>query len=102
MQEPSESAVPEPGREPAAENALGYTICINCYEDGTHDVVAGPLQPMDEAQYPDGLFGLESLEDALKAVIALKRSGPDYRSAEEDAMMRVYDGKTNQAITQGY
>ena len=38
----------------------GYTICMNCYADGTHDVYKGPLQPASEEDYPDGIFGLES------------------------------------------
>ena len=74
------------------EGRAGYTICINCYEDGTHDVFAGPLQPATEANHPDGLFGLETLEEALKAVIALKGQGADFRSAQHTDMMSEFAG----------
>lgn len=71
----------------------GYTIYVNCYDDGIHDVFKGPLQPGSEAEYPDGMFGLESTEEALKAVIALKRQGPDYQAAEEEAMTKAFGAK---------
>jgi hypothetical protein len=76
----------------------GYTITTNCYDDdGTYDVVRGPLQPIDESAYPDGLFRLESIEEALKAVLSLKQQGGDYQEAEDDAMMGAYGGAADAA-----
>lgn len=72
------------------EGQNGYSVVINCYPDGRHDVFAAPLDQVSEADHPDGLFGLDSLEDALKAVIAIKQQGPDYASAEESGMMQGY------------
>lgn len=85
----------EPMQQGVGEEAGrgGYTICVNCYADGKHDVYSKPLEPASESEYPDGIFGLESTEEALKAVISLKRQGSDYQSAEEEEMMRVYGGK---------
>lgn len=87
-----EESIPkdEPMDEP--EEAQGYSVVINCYQDGSHDVFQKPLEPATEAEYPNGMFGLESIEDALKAVIALKRQGPDYSSVEDEGMMQGYGG----------
>jgi len=86
----SEERVPK--EEPASdEQSPGYSVVINCYPDGTHDVFRSPLQPANEADTPDGLFGLESLEEALKGVIALKRQGPDYESPGHAALMQGYE-----------
>jgi hypothetical protein len=65
---------------------------MNCHSDGTHDVYMKPMEPASEEQYPDGLFGLETLEDALKGVIALKQQGTDFRSAEHADMMSEFEG----------
>ena len=88
-----------PGEEAGRE---GYTICMNCYADGTHDVYKGPLQPASEEDYPDGIFGLESTDEALKGVIALKRQGPDYQAAEEEAMTKAFGGKDQAAEEEPY
>lgn len=80
-----------------SEGKDGYSVVINCHADGSHDVFRTPLQPASEQDHPDGMFGLESLEDALKAVIALKRQGPDYASMEEHGMMQGYGGGANDA-----
>lgn len=69
----------------------GYSIVMNCYNDGTHDLFQTALQPGTEAEYPDGLFGLESLEDALKGVIALKQ-GSGYESPGHAAVMEEFNG----------
>lgn len=74
------------------EGSQGYSVVINCYADGTHDVFQKPLEAATEEQYPDGLFGLENLEDALRGVIALKKNGPDYSSAQDAGMMKGYGG----------
>lgn len=68
----------------------GHTICTNCYDNGTYDVFTRPLISASEQDDPDGIFGLESHEEALKANIALKQQGPDYASAEEEEMMQGY------------
>lgn len=70
----------------------GHSIVMSCHGDGTYDVFAGPPQPATEADYPDGIFGLDSLEEALKAVIALKGQGSDLRSAERVGMMSGFEG----------
>ena len=88
--EQSDQTVPE---EQDGEGSAGYSIVLNCYEDGTHDVYAKPLEPASKDEYPDGVFGLESLEEALKAVIALKQTGKDFRMQEHDAMMGAFAGK---------
>lgn len=82
------------GKDASAEEGegQGYSVVINCKRDGTHDVFAKPMEPATEEQYPDGLFGLDSLEDALKGVIAIKKQGPDYASAEDEGMMQGYGG----------
>lgn len=86
-EEPMQQGVGEEvGRE-------GYTICVNCYADGKHDVYSKPLEPASESEYPEGIFGLESTEEALKAVIALKRQGADYQAAEEEAMNKAFGAK---------
>jgi len=83
--------VPESVRESeSSEPGAGRTICINCYEDGTYDVFESQFQPASERDQPNGIHGLESIEEALKAVIALKRQGKDYSAAEEDAMLGAY------------
>ena len=70
--------------------SAGYSIVINCRPDGTHDVFMHPLVEASEESAPDGLFGLESLEDALRGVIAIKKQGPDYADAEEEGMKQGY------------
>jgi hypothetical protein len=82
----AEEMEPEEGSE-----RQGYSFVMNCYNDGTHDVFQAALQPGTEAEYPDGIFGLESLEDALKAVIALKQ-GSDYESPGHAAVMEEFNG----------
>lgn len=67
-----------------------HCVCMQKNADGTYDVYAKPMQRVTEAEYPDGLFGLPSLEDALKGVISLDRQGPDYASAEDEGMMQGY------------
>lgn len=79
-----------PNDEPMGEEAQGYSVVINCYASGEHDVFSKPLEPASEEQHPDGLFGLSSLEDALKAVIAIKKQGPDYSFIEDEGMMQGY------------
>lgn len=79
---------------PEREGRSGQTICVNCNDDDTYDVYAGPLQPASEADYPDGLFGLESIEDALKAVLALKQGGQAFESAGHSAMKQSYNDDT--------
>lgn len=79
-----------PKDESMEDEAQGYSVVINCYQDGSHDVFSKPLEPASEEQHPDGLFGLSSLEDALKAVIAIKKQGPDYSSMEDEGMMQGY------------
>ena len=88
MQNGSMEEETEPG-----ENAerQGYSIVLNCYNDGTHDLFRTGLQSGTEAEYPDGLFGLESLEDALKGVIALKQ-GSGYESPGHAAVMEEFNG----------
>ena len=68
----------------------GHTICTNCYDDGTYDVFNHPLIPASEKEYPDGIFGLESQEDAFKAQIALQKQGPDYASSQDADMMQGF------------
>jgi len=101
----SKKQEPEQGMS-EGEGRAGSTVCINCYDDGTYDVYAGPLKPASEAEYPDGLFGMESLDDALKAVIALKQSSKDFQSAEHDDMMNAFAGKDEEtskpAMAGGY
>lgn len=89
MLNPEESIPKDEPRE-EGEEEQGYSVVINCYQDGSHDVFQKPLEPANESEYPNGMFGLESIEDALKAVIALKRQGPDYSSAEDEGMMQGY------------
>ncbi len=88
-----------PAEETQDEGGGGHSIVISCHEDGTYDVFSGPSQPATEADHPDGLFGLETLEEALKAVIALKGQGADYRSVEHTDMMSEFEG--NEAPKQG-
>lgn len=85
--------------KPTAEQA-GTTVCVNCHGDGTYDVYASPLQPATEAEYPDGLFGLQSIEDALKAVLVLKQGSSEFEPVGHADMMSSYqDGETTR--TQG-
>lgn len=83
--------------ESAAPEASGRTIHINCYEDGTYDVFEGAFVPGSESEHPNGLFGLDSIEDALKAVIALKGQGKDYSEAEDEAMLGAFGGREEEA-----
>ena len=76
----------------SGDTQSGQSVCINCNADGTYDVYAQPLQPASEKEYPDGIFGLDSLEEALKAVIAVKQNGPDMQSQQDDEMMREFAG----------
>lgn len=69
----------------------GYSVVMNCYEDGSHDVFKTALQPASEMDHPDGLFGLESLEGALKGVIAVKQ-GPGFETPGHAALMEEYHG----------
>lgn len=85
-----EESIPKDEPMEERDEAPGYSVVMNCYQDGRHDVFTKPLEPATEAEYPDGIFGLESVEDALKAVIALKQNGPDYSSAEDEGMMQGY------------
>lgn len=98
------------GSEPTSDHeggGAGFTIFTNCNADGTYDVYKGPLMPATEADHPDGIFGLETHEESLKANIALKRQGMDFRSAEHADMMSEFEGnsyedKTKQAMSEGY
>lgn len=98
MMSDSMPSEPENAEESAAEGgdergeSGGYSIVINCRPDGTHDVFTHPLIESSERDNPDGLFGLDSLEDALRGVIAIKKQGPDYASAEDEGMMQGYGG----------
>lgn len=97
---------PLPGEMSAAEaeeggDAHGYSIVLNCHSDGTHDVFQKPLEPASEEQYPDGLFGLDSIEDALKGVLALKKQAPNYAAQEEAGMMQGY-GVGDAGALEGY
>lgn len=76
--------------ELSEEAPQGYTIAINCYADGTHDVARLPLVPLTEEEAPDGLYGLRSLEEALQGVIALKEQAPAYESAERRDMLEEF------------
>ncbi len=89
---PEESIPKEyPDDEPVDGEKQGYSVVINCYQNGEHDVVRMPLQPVDEGSYPDGLFGLRSLEDALRGVIALKDEVPAYESGMQKDMMEEFE-----------
>ncbi len=88
MLNPEESI---PKDDPEDGEPQGYSIMVNCYPDGTHDVVRLPLQPVSEGEYPDGLFGLGSIEDALRGVIALKEDAPAYESADRKEMMEEFE-----------
>lgn len=88
----------EGGQEEAERS--GYTICMNCYEDGTHDVYTKPLESADSSTYQDGFFGLDSHEEALKAVYASMKGGMDFKSAEESAMMGEFE--RGGSPTEGY
>lgn len=89
---PEESIPKEyPDDESTEGEKQGYSVVINCNADSTHDVVRMPLQPVDEGSYPDGLFGLRSLEDALRGVIALKDEAPAYESGMQKDMMEEFE-----------
>lgn len=77
--------------EDEEKQSPGYSVVINCHGDGTHDVFRKTLEQVDESTNPDGLFGLRSLEDALRGVIAIKENNPEYESAQHSDMMREYD-----------
>lgn len=89
---------PLPGEMSAAEaeeseesgDMEGYSVVMNCYRDGTHDVFRKPLEAATEAEYPDGLFGLGSIEEALKGAIALTQPGAEYSSPGRTAMLEEY------------
>ncbi len=90
-QGPSQSASPDAAQDDARNQRSGFTICTNFYEDGTRDVYSKPLEQATEQQYPDGIFGLKSDEDTLKAVFSMMQHGPDFQKQEDDAMMGEYN-----------
>ena len=89
MMNPEES-IPKEYPDDQAGESMGYSIVLNCLPDGSHDVFMHPMIQAAEADGTGGIFGLDSLEDALKAIIALKRSQPDYEDAEEAWMRQAY------------
>lgn len=90
MMNPEESIPKDEPMEEGGE-ASSSCVCVQPHGDGTYDVYPMLMhQRATEAEYPDGLFGLGSIEEALKGVIALDRQGAEYSSPGRTAMLEEY------------